>query len=574
MSAEREITSGQSPSTDSTGAPLKQCTTFGLIGYRFRGWDANRLDRAIGALLCILAAASWLPRANGPIDLRWDGGAYYLLGTSMTQGQGYRLLNEPGNTISPLHPPLLPMFVAVHQFVLRSTDPVVVGRALRASACLLFSLQALAIYVLLRAYIARTAAVLAVVFWIFHPTNTFYSDALYAEPFSALATLGFFILQKRMAGRKYFLLAAACALVGFLARTTGLLLFVAWAGEKFLKRDFRQAALITAIALLAAGLWMGHIHRVESSPEYTRPAYEYQRADYTYFNISYAKQIFRLLDPKVPEEGYLTPYTFIRRVYWNARRMPAEFGHALFSGGSTGIAVTAAFVVFAGMLLQITRKQYTICLFVVLNLAAMCITPFTTGVARYMLPLSPLVWLLFLEALPLAWNVRPQLHPFRLLREAVPVLASALLLALMAGAELKDEYILYRFHHDKVEYLHGRQRITYRLFWYPIGPMEIDQGLDWLQVHAGPDDIISASDPQWTYIRTGLKSVIPPFESNPREAARLLDTVPVRYLFVDDYDSYRRYTSALVTGASDLWKIVWRSPNDRVRIYERSGVAR
>src|SRR3954454_10928482 len=127
----------------------RQPTGSVIDGRRFLKRDAKRIDFAIGALLCILAAMAWLPRASGPIDLRWDGGAYYLLGTSITHGQGYRLLNEPGSPNTTLHPPLLPMFVAVHQLLLGTTDPLVVGRALRASACLLFALQALAIYVLL-----------------------------------------------------------------------------------------------------------------------------------------------------------------------------------------------------------------------------------------------------------------------------------------------------------------------------------------------------------------------------------------------------------------------------------------
>lgn len=44
----------------------------------------------------VIAVASWLPRFHGPLDLRWDSGAYCILGTSLAEGKGYRLLNEPG----------------------------------------------------------------------------------------------------------------------------------------------------------------------------------------------------------------------------------------------------------------------------------------------------------------------------------------------------------------------------------------------------------------------------------------------------------------------------------------------
>src|SRR4051812_10355422 len=154
MSREAEINSQAPPPTASVIDGQVSRGIAWQIGRRLRKRDAKSIDFAIGALLCILAVMAWLPRASGPIDLRWDGGAYYILGTSITHGQGYRLLNEPGSPNTTLHPPLLPMFVAVHQLLLSTADPLVVGRALRASACLLFALQALAIYVLLRGHIA------------------------------------------------------------------------------------------------------------------------------------------------------------------------------------------------------------------------------------------------------------------------------------------------------------------------------------------------------------------------------------------------------------------------------------
>jgi hypothetical protein len=50
--------------------------------------------------MCLLigaaALAFWWPRWGGPSDLRWDGGAYYVLGTSLARAEGYRILGEPG----------------------------------------------------------------------------------------------------------------------------------------------------------------------------------------------------------------------------------------------------------------------------------------------------------------------------------------------------------------------------------------------------------------------------------------------------------------------------------------------
>src|SRR5690242_20760402 len=76
------------------------------------------------ALLSVLVLLSWLPRFRGPIDLRWDAGVYYVLGTSLANGQGYRLLNEPGDIQAVQYPPGLPAIIAVHELILRTSDPV------------------------------------------------------------------------------------------------------------------------------------------------------------------------------------------------------------------------------------------------------------------------------------------------------------------------------------------------------------------------------------------------------------------------------------------------------------------
>jgi hypothetical protein len=465
----------------------------------------------------------------------------------------------------------MPLFVAAHQLLLGNTDPLVVGRALRVSACLLFALTAFALYALLRSYIEWSAASLAVLFWIFHPANTYFSDALYAESLFGLSIILFFLLRKRAGERRYFLLAAACVLLAFLARTVGLLLFVAWAAERVLKRDFKQAVAIAVIALAAAGMWMGYIHHVESSPEYVQPAYAYQHADYLYFNISYAKQVFRLVDMFSPELGYLTPYDFAKRFCLNVKRVPVRIGQALFSWqGDRVISLLAASLVFGGLLLQVGRREYLISLFIILSLVVMCMTTFTKQFVRYVLPLSPLILLCFFEAL--AWvNAQSGMHSNGLLRKGTVAVTIALL-ALMGGKELRDEREMFRFHHESIDYLHHGQRIGYRLFFYSTGDREVDQGLDWLETEARREDVVAATDPAWVYLRTGLKSVLPPSEANSSKAQLLIDSVPVRYLFVDE-NWYQRYASGLVRGNPDLWKCVWRCADEGVRIYKRSANA-
>jgi hypothetical protein len=74
-------------------------------GIRVRSLNAMKWERLIPVVLVVLGVLSWLLRMEGPLDLRWDGGTHYILGTAFAQGKGYRLCNEPGEIEAIQYPP-------------------------------------------------------------------------------------------------------------------------------------------------------------------------------------------------------------------------------------------------------------------------------------------------------------------------------------------------------------------------------------------------------------------------------------------------------------------------------------
>src|SRR5688572_17645167 len=121
----------------------------------------RRPDVRYPIILAVLALALWAPRLRGPIDLRYDAGVYYILGTSLAEGKGYRLLNEPGEISALQYPPLLPAIVAVEQKLLGTSDPAVVGQWLRWTYLALFLVYSLGTYRLARAVLRPGHAFLA-----------------------------------------------------------------------------------------------------------------------------------------------------------------------------------------------------------------------------------------------------------------------------------------------------------------------------------------------------------------------------------------------------------------------------
>jgi hypothetical protein len=70
----------------------------------------------------------------------------------LAEGKGYRLLNERGE-IEADNPPLIPLTLAAHEWVLGTHDPVTVRVWLRRTTFFIYLLFAAAVYLTLRRYL-------------------------------------------------------------------------------------------------------------------------------------------------------------------------------------------------------------------------------------------------------------------------------------------------------------------------------------------------------------------------------------------------------------------------------------
>ena len=243
----------------------------------------------LGVLLSVWLAVS-VPRLGGPIDLRWDASTYYVLGTALAEGKGYRLLNEPGEIEAVQYPPVLPLIVAAHQRLMGTNDYIMVGSALRFSYFILSGCYVLAIYFLARqlllpsySLIVGLASVLSFCSFLFP------SDALYADlPFSLLFVL-FLLFERRGEKPINAAMAGLIASAAYLLRTAGVALLVAWVGASLIRRQFRQAAIRIAISAIPIVLWQSYVWRVVHSDQYHEPSFAYQRASYYYPNVTYSE---------------------------------------------------------------------------------------------------------------------------------------------------------------------------------------------------------------------------------------------------------------------------------------------
>ena len=171
-----------------------------------------------------LAILLWLPRLSGPINLRWDAGVYYLLGSSLATGHGYRIVSEPGSPEAVQYPPLLPGIVALYARAFGSIDPAVIGPWLRLSYAALFLVYGIGVLALARKYLSPLFAFIATALCLLNVWTIFLSDLLFAEIPFALVSVTFACVAGSAWKKGGEVTCFLLVLTGFLLRTAGLLI--------------------------------------------------------------------------------------------------------------------------------------------------------------------------------------------------------------------------------------------------------------------------------------------------------------------------------------------------------------
>lgn len=533
-----------------------------------------RADAVAVGVLVLLSFALWLPRLSGPLDLRYDAGVYYVLGTSLAEGSGYRLINEPGAPQAIQYPPLLPVVVAAHQWLLGTRDPVRVGHALRWTYAALFVAYVVLVHRFHRRWLDAGWALAATLLVALHLNLLWLSDLVFADlPFACATTL-FLLLADRPASRWSHGLVAGAA---YLLRTTGIAASAAWVADAVVRRRAREALARAALAALPVVAWQLYVGEVQRGIEYREPAYAYQRAPYQQYNVGYAENM-SFVDPFAPELGRVDAAGLAARAATNLRALPHALGESV-SGGApwvyalakrlTGASreglvdrpfVLLGLVCVVGQIVLVARGARIGPLYWAGSLALMLLTPWPDQFGRYLMPLAPLtaLGLVALAATVAAAWPRPLVRAAITAGLAGTLLFQGALVAALFAAEHRPT-------------LAGDQR----LFFYGDAWRAQDEAIAWLATAAPPDAVVATSTPFRVYLSTGLRAVFPPLEADPAEADRLLASVPADYLVVDDLTFIHiaitgRYAEPVVRAFPDRWTLVYGTAGTGSRVYRRT----
>ncbi len=540
-----------------------------------------------------LAVLLWAPRLTGPIDLRYDAGVYYTLGTSLARGGGYRILTEPGAPEGVQYPPGLPMLVAAHQLLLGSSEPAVVAPWLRVTYFLIFTGYGLAILALARRHLPLGLALAAAAFCLLHIFTIFLSDLLFSELPFALVTTGFLLVAgKEIAGRRGWQregAAAVLAVLAFLLRTAGIAVLAAWVFDALVRRRWRLLGLRAVLAALPFLLWQAHVARVQRSGEYRHPAYEYQRAPYQYYNVPYGDNV-GLRDPFQPELGGLRAVDLARRVIEQGAAMPRALGEAVTStarfwtwflsntvnhskvervpyGLVNVVLIGAGCFVLAGLAWLAMRGEWLIVALAGASLALVCTTPWPGQFSRYLAPLAP-VWMIA-ALYPIA-RVDALLWAWPKAARGWRWLAALLLLGVLTIQLYSVARTFLQRQTQPSLFLADHEADGPRFVFHDGDWLALERAIAWLTVHAPADAIVATTSPHLVHLLTGRLAVLPPMEAGRAEVLRLLDGVPASHVIIDELpflDVARRYVLPALEGAPDRWRVVYAA--DGVRVFQR-----
>jgi hypothetical protein len=537
------------------------------------------------AVVAVISILLWAPRLSGPIDLRWDGSVYYMLGTSLATGSGYRILSEPGSPEALQYPPLLPAVVALYQRFLGTSDPKVVAPWLRISYAALFLTYALAVLALAKRYLRPPFAVLAAALCLFQIHTVFISDLLFAELPFALVSVAFalFILGRLLTSHHWLreMTSFALATAGFLLRTVGVVLLAAWVLEALTRHRWRLAIGRSVLALVPIVAWQAHVSRARGSYEYTHPAYEYQRAPYQYYNVSYVENVL-LINPFRPELGRLDARGLTTRLTTNLLALGAALGEAVSTragywhdfikdalhhlGSRAFVQRFVRFIpiyaltviVLLGLVILACRGNWLVAFIVLGSLGLVWVTPWPGQFTRYVMPLSPFLTLCAVLPFASTFESSPSMRQRWAIVFARVFFASALALAFAAEGYALLKAFRQRSKREAIV-IPEAGGTSYRLFYHDSCWQAWEKAADWIGTRARSEAIVATTAPHFFYLRTGLRAVLPPMEPNPERAQQLLEGVPVSYVLVDELeflDLSRRYARPAVKNHPS-WQLMY-----------------
>ncbi len=228
-------------------------------------------------------------------------------------------------------------------------------------------------------------------------------------------------------------------------------------------------------------------------------------------------------------------------------------------------------LVIAGLAILAVRRAWLMVFIPVVSIGLIWITPWPEQFLRYLVPLAP--FLAIAAMMPLC-----QLQPSQRLGPGTiaggrMVLAGFALLALTL--QTYSAWQLFHRWRNRPTFadansIHGLRPAS-KYFYYTRPWQAWEKAVAWIRANTPADAIIATPHQHLCYLRSNRPTVLPPMETDPIRARRLLEAVPVSYIIITEVGEmagFSRYSLPAIQEDPVNWSLVYSA--DQTQIYSRA----
>lgn len=463
----------------------------------------------------------YLSFANNYIGSNADDSIYVVLGKSLAEGNGYRMISSPENYVNKELAPFFPLIIAGVFFFGGNIF------VLKLLIAIFGVLSVYSLYLFLNLFFKEKKAFIITVLTGISPLFVFYTHQVMSEVpyflFSILALYFFVNYLNNKFSKKYLFLCSLFLLLSYFTRTIGFVLIIAIGlyilFERLNKPTIRKFLFIAMIIAIPIILWSIRILD-NNGTVYEQDSY---------------KDVFLRNNLYDVDSGRLDLNGVINRVTYNGEKHIIQFSKTVFdsinwislfypslSGLEISLILIVFFIIIFGFVLSMKKDRTIIEYYFLTYVPIILLIPDPSS--RFLFPVIPFIIGYFLTGIE---NISIKLNKKLIINLFVVLIISFSVIGIS-----KDLY----FEHKEDYYLNN---------WGENVAGFVDMTL-WAKDNIPKDENVIVYNPPMFYLLSGIKGNIPPMSYNKDEVLKQIYQKNAEYVIIDKGVG-KRYLSPVIT---------------------------
>lgn len=478
----------------------------------------------------------YLSFANNYIGSNADDSIYVVLGKSLAEGNGYRIISSPENYVNAEYPPLFPLFISLI-FLLGGNIFVI-----KLLIGVLGVLGIYFIYLFLKLFLKEKQAFIITILTGIAPLFVFYTHQILSEvPYFLFSILALYFFVKSMDNKfskKYLFLCSLFILLAYFTRTIGFILIIAIGlyiiFERLNKSTIRKFIFIILIIAIPILLWSVRILDNEGQ------IYE----QYSYKDIFLRNALYDV------DSGNLNLNGIIGRILYNGEKHITQFSKTVFDQINWislfypglrilefSIILIIFLIIFIGFIFSLIKNRTIIEYYFFTYMFFILLIPDPSS--RFLFPIIPFIINYFFKGIEIISNKLDKKIIINLFIILV-VICSVLSLSKDLYTEHKEDYYLENWGENVAGF--------------------VEMAL-WAKDNISKEDNVIVYNPYMFYLISGIKGNIPLLSYNKEEVLNQIYQKNAEYIIIDKGVG-KRYLGTVIS--EDRFELVYEKDGNYI----------